>query len=236
MRYPDDSHVIFIMGHKGTGKTQEGLSQLSQRSFDEKPWILLDFKHNDLVAQMPVNGIVSVHEHPPAEPGLWCAKVTLEDARKGGPLEQYFHRCLRQGNTGLFVDEGRRIGGANDGFRAVIAEGRSQKVPVIFVCQRPVHVDTWCMSEADFFQVFNLVHPDDHARVWGVIPPNRLDFPTLRGAGKHHSFYYDVELDKLELIEPCDPFQVIYDRTLTRLPVFQDGAAPGSPPARRYRL
>lgn len=234
MDYADDSQVIYITGHRGTGKTQEGLYQLSQRSFDEKPWVILDFKHNDLASMMPVNAIVSVSDAPPTDPGLYCAKVTLEDAERGGHLERYFHKCLRQGNIGLFVDEGRRIGTANNGFRAVVAEGRSQKVPVIFVCQRPAFVDTWALSESDFIQVFNLIHPDDHERMWGFIPRDRLDFDQLRKAGKHHSWYYQVETDRLELASPCETFDEIHLRTLTRLPTFEDPPVPG--PERRIRL
>lgn len=234
MRLATDNERVFITGKTGTGKTTEGLWQLSQRSIDVMPWIIIDFKKDDLVAQLPVTALVSIREPPPREPGLYVAGATWEDAEPRGGIDSYLLAILAQGRTGIFIDEGQVMGQRSRGLRMVLTQGRQPQVPVIFLTQRPVNVDTYTLSEANILQIFLLIHPDDHARVAGYVPPDRLDFNELRRLGDHHSFWYDVDKDDLEIAAPCPPFTDVYDRILLRLPRYEDAPAEQLP--RRVRV
>ena len=109
MKEPDNSQRAVICGRTGSGKTHEGLHQLSDRSFDVMPWICLDFKANDLLARLPVTGLATMDEPPPREPGLYVVRTIWADSKPGGRLDRYLDQVLTQGNTGLFIDEGQQI-------------------------------------------------------------------------------------------------------------------------------
>jgi hypothetical protein len=227
VRLPDDSERALIAGHTGSGKTHEALHHLSQRSFDAMPWIILDFKGDDLVAAAPITAPASLDDMPPAEPGLYVVKCDHADGEPGGRVQRYIESCLDRGHVGLMVDEGLRLGQHNDGLRALLTQGRSKHCPLIFLTQRPLFVDTFALSESEYLQVFNLPHPDDRKRMQEFIPRDRLDFARLRAAGAHCSFWYDVRADDLLILAPAPALPVILNRIFTRLPVVID--QPGAP-------
>lgn len=233
MRLPDDSQRIVIVGHTGSGKTHEGLHQLSQRSIDTMPWVMIDQKGKDLVAQVPVTAPATLDGPVPTDPGLYAIRAGWEDINPGGPLDRYLLSVCEAGNTGVFIDEGQLLGQNNRGLRTLLTQGRSLGCPLIFVCQRPVFVDTFVFGCADYMQCFILHHPDDRDRIERHVPADKLDFGRLHGA-KHHSWYYDPAANTAELIGPAPPFNEIYDRILTRLPKYED--APDDPIPRRIRV
>lgn len=235
MKLPTDSERIVIAGRTGSGKTTEALFHLSQRSM-EFPWIIVNFKTapDDPIARMPVTAIRELGDGPPAEPGVYLVNCTWTDATPNGPLDRYLLDVLAQGHTGVLIDEGRRMGQQSRGLRTILAEGRSAYVPLIFLTQRPAHVDTFAFSEAEYFQFFQLQHPDDHDRIEQWVPRDRLDFDALRELGMHHSFWYDLRNDVVEILPPCPPFEVVYQRLLVALPRFEDAA--GNPVPRRVRV
>jgi len=235
MQLPTDSERILIAGHTGSGKTHEALHHLSQRSIDEKPWIILDFKGDDLVSSVPVTAPADKHAPPPVDPGLYVVRVSWEDAEPGGLVDRYLLAICDQRRTGVFIDEGQMLGHRNRGIRTLLTQGRSYECPLIFVTQRPCYVDTFAFSEADYLQLFLLTHPDDKERVAGYVPRDRLDFDRLRAAGEHRSFLYDVRHDRIEILEPAPPFGDIYDRILTRLPTYEEEGAGDTLP-RRVRV
>lgn len=233
MIMPTNSQHIMILGKNGTGKTTEALWHLSQRDFD-RPWIIIDFKRDELVNSLPVTALASIEDKPPSDPGLYVVHATWQHAEPRGRLEKYFYEIMDQKRTGILIDEGQRIGQHNPGFRTVLFEGRQPEVCMIYLTQRPSFIDTVAMSEPAFFQIFMLQHIDHWRRLWEVIEEERLDPARLREAGDHHSYYWDSNHDTLEILAPCPAFPVIYDRILTVLPRYQDAAS--EPLPRRIRV
>ncbi len=234
MRLPTDSQRVLIAGRTGSGKTMEGLHHLSQRSIGEKPWICLDFKGDDLVSMLPVSAAVTIHDPVPTEPGLYVVRAEIEDHGKGGPVEDYLYSIYRNGNTGLFIDEGIMLGQHNRGLRTLLTQGRSKGCPLIILTQRPVNIDVYALSESEFIQVFYLQIPDDQDRILKYVPPEQLDFRKLRDRGLYYSAWYDVLANRLDILQPCPSFQQIYDRILTRLP--KVAVDPAAVPPRRVRI
>ena len=218
MRLPTDNERILIAGHTGSGKTHEALHHLSQRSFDSMPWIILDFKGDDLVAACPITAPADLDAPLPDEPGVYVVPCKAVDGEPGGRVQAYIESCLTRGDIGLFIDEGIRLGQHNPGLRALLTQGRSKRCPCIFLTQRPIYVDTFALSESEYLQVFPLPHPDDRKRMGEFIPRDRLDFDRLRQAGPHHSFLYDVRADELEILAPSPPLSEILNRMFIRLP------------------
>lgn len=234
IRLPSDSQRLVVVGRPGSGKTQEMLHHISQRSFTEMPWIMIDFKGDDLVSALPVSAEVSIHDRPPSEPGLYVAKARIEDHDKDGPLSDYFMRIFDQGSTGCLIDEGLMVGQRNQGLRMLLTQGRSRLCPVVTGTQMPFNIDTTIFATAEFIQVFYIQHPEHQKRISQYVPPHILNFDTLRDAGLHHSVWYDVIADQGVLLRPCPEFARIADRVLTRLPVIEDPPPEMAP--RRVRL
>ena len=239
VRLATDSEGIVFAGRRGTGKTTEALNELSQRSFDEMPWVTFDFKHNDLLAACPVNGIVSLYDPPPTDPGLWTVRVKPEDFEQatGGRLDRYFEAMVDRGNIGALIDEGQLLGQQNRGLRSLIILGRSKRVPYLFVCQRTVRVETTVWSESEIFHFFQFQHPRDYEVLADHIDPDTFNADTLRAYPPRHSFRYEPVTGQHDILPPCDPFEVIRERILARLPVYEhEGGPPRWLPETRVRL
>lgn len=240
-RAPTDDELVVVTGRRGSGKTLGALHQLSHRSFDEKPWFLLDFKHDDLAAKIPTTEPpMRPYDDLPADPGLYAVQCDIDDAGKDSEVDRLLCEIYEHGNMGVMIDEGMFLGQQNTGLRRIALAGRSRGVPLIFVTQRLMKCDTDALAEFDWCQTFQHVHPDDIDRVGDFIPRNRVDFEALQRRGKYHSYVYHAPEDDLRIHAPGDDFQAVYDRILRRLPVYATEAealaASHIPPPRRARV
>src|ERR1700743_3541616 len=136
-RLPDDSELVVITGRRGSGKTMGGLDQLSRRGFDERPWFVLDYKHDDLASKIPTSAPPMRPDDPiPSDPGIYAVKCDVNDAGKDSEVDRLLCELYEHGNCGVFVDEGMMLGQYNAGLRRIALLGRSRSVPMIFVPQR----------------------------------------------------------------------------------------------------
>jgi len=106
------------------------------------------------------------------------------------------------GRTGVYVDEGYMIPNKERWFRALLTQGRSKHIPMIVLSQRPVDMDLYVFSEADFIQSFDLNYDKDCQRVEQYMKRRNapaLDFDALK---RYQSFYYDVAEKQLVILNP----------------------------------
>lgn len=219
MRFPDDTDRQVIVGATGSGKTHAALWHLSRRDYDTKPWIIYDFKYDDLIGEMP-----NVHhtdlKHVPERPGIY---VVHPHPGAGDAVTDHMWRIWEQGNTGVYVDEGYMIESGNKAFRSLLTQGRSKHIPMIVLSQRPVWIDRFTMTEAGYHQIFRLQHNDDYKVVMGVVPFQSQ--PWFKRGGyrvpprlpRHHSYYYDVGEDELQHLGPVPDRDAIMDTFARRL-------------------
>lgn len=206
MRLPDDSHRATIYGKTGSGKTIAALWQLSHRSYDTKPWIVLDFKGDINISQIPYTKEFAIGDTP-QEPGIWLAHPIPEvDDEK---VEKTLWGIWRNENTGLYVDEGYMVPKKSSAYKALLTQGRSKHTPVITLTQRPVWMSRFAISEADFHQVFFLSDSDDRKVVQRFIP-----YDIDARLPEFHSYYYDVGTEDLLALAPvpalaeiCETFE-----------------------------
>lgn len=158
MRLPTDQHRTTVIGSTGSGKTQFACWLLSSRDFDRKPWVIFDFKEDDLIAELGAKEI-KITAKPPKKPGLYVVRPEAEFQNK--EIEAFLMACHEQENIGLFIDEGYMIPKGSRAFRKILTQGRSRRVPVICLTQRPAWIDRFVFSEANFFAVFRLTDEDD---------------------------------------------------------------------------
>lgn len=240
-RLANDSEVVVIAGRRGSGKSMGALHQLSQRSFDQRPWFLLDFKHDDIAARVPTSAPpLAPDDDLPSDPGIYAVRCDPNDAGRNSEVDNLLSEIYDMGNAGVLIDEGMFLGQQNRGLRQIALLGRSRSVPLIFVTQRFMKCDTDALAETDFVQSYHQAHPDDVERLRDFIPKNRINFDELARRGEYYSYNYHIPKDDLRIEAPGPDFQTIYERILERLPVYVDDeaelAASHVPPRRRLRL
>ena len=190
-----------IVGATGSGKTHAAMWHLSRRSYDTKPWIVYDFKTDELINSVPGATHLRVDSPVPERPGLYIVHPHPAD---GDYVEAQMWSIWQRGNVGVYIDEGYMVGKNNHAFRALLTQGRSKHVPMIVLSQRPVWMDRFVFSESEFFQIFRLQHKKDVASVQEFIPHD-----LSKRLPEYHSYYYDVGADKMVVLGPVPKQQEI---------------------------
>jgi hypothetical protein len=220
IRLPGPTHKLAIVGRTGSGKTVAAIWHLSNADFDERPWIILDYKNDELI-----NGIARAelihYDELPDEPGIYILKVLPGEEEQ---VSEWFKRVWEHENLGVLIDEGYMIDPRDQWFNACLTQGRSKQISMIILSQRPVWLSRFVFSEADFFQIFDLTHSKDMDKVREYVRDDerqQLEKPLAR----HNSFYYDVGRRRLETFGPVpdqDELIATIDKRLEEMTVVYD--------------
>ena len=220
IRLPGPTHRVAIVGRTGSGKTVAAIWHLSNADFTERPWILLDYKNDELI-----NGIeraeLTSYEEIPDLPGIYILKVMPGDEER---IEEWFHQVWERENLGILIDEGYMIDPRSQWFNACLTQGRSKKIEMIILSQRPVWLSRFVFSEADFFQVFDLTHSKDMDKVSEYIRDDERQ-QLQRPLAPFHSYFYDVGRRQLETLGPVPEaaeLLVVIDERLAELDLVDD--------------
>jgi hypothetical protein len=226
MRLPDDSQRLTVVGRTGSGKTQAAVWHLAHRSWDVMPWIVFDFKLDELLNSIP--GAVHINtEDLPIDPGIYLVHPHPDDL---GAVRAQMRRIWEARNIGVYVDEGYMVcspTSPNPEFRALLTQGRSLNIPVITLSQRPVWLDRFVYSESDFYQVFTLNDRRDRQTIASYIPEGEADLDER--LPDFYSWYYDVGRDELVKLKPV-PDQAgilaIFEERLEEMEEEEEAAPP----------
>jgi hypothetical protein len=202
IRLPKPSQHIAIVGRNGSGKTQAALWHLSKMPFDKRPYIAIDFKGDEHINSIWKARELALDAPIPRAPGIYIVHPTPSDA-KAGLVDQFLWKIYEQENTGLWIDEGYMLGDSN-AFETLLTQGRSKRIPIITLAQRPVWVSRFVFSESMFYQIFALTDRRDKKTVEQFAPVN-MD----QKLPEFHSLYYDVGSDKLSYLAPVPDEETI---------------------------
>lgn len=189
IRFPDNSHRTVIIGPTGCGKTVFGvwlLSTCCTLDFQRYPVFIFDFKGDELIAKIEdVGGAkeIDIRKSPPKKPGLY---ILRPHPHEGELVEQFLWKVWANGKSGLYFDEGYMVAKSN-ALNAILTQGRSKKIPVVILAQRPVWLSRFTFSEAQFFAIFSLIDKRDRDTVQSFISTD-LQQHRL----PYHSLWYDV--------------------------------------------
>lgn len=195
IRLPKSSQHIAIVGRNGSGKTQAALWHLSQRPLDRRPYIAIDFKGDEHINAIERARYIGLGDEIPRVPGVYILQPTPLDAKQGR-VEEFLWRIYERGNTGLWIDEGYMLGDSS-AFETLLTQGRSKRIPIITLAQRPVWVSRFVFSESMFYQIFSLTDKRDKKTVESFAPIN-MDSRLP----EFHSWYYDVGVDRVTGLKP----------------------------------
>lgn len=209
--FPNDSHRVAITGRTGSGKTLAAIWHLSGQPFEKKPWVMINTKgdpHLNAIESMPGCVNLSLSDSV-GKRGIFSIQPRPDQLEE---LDTFLWRIWARGNCGVFADEGYMIGNIPS-FNALLTQGRSKRIPMMVLSQRPVWLSRFVFSEADFYQIFNLNHREDRKKVGEYVRDLYADYMLP----DYHSLWYDVGRDQVNIFAPVPSRDVILDTFKARL-------------------
>ena len=159
-RWPHNDEHAAIVGRNGTGKSQFGAYVLSKRDLKNNINIIIDYKGEELFSKLERAREIGLNEQPD-KPGLYILKSS---PHLNEETEAWLWGTWEREHRGLFIDEGYMV--PDDGaFRAILTQGRSKRIPVITLSQRPVEISRFVFSEASHVALFHLNDERDEKTV-----------------------------------------------------------------------
>jgi hypothetical protein len=190
-----------VIGQTGSGKTILGAWLLSKQRFDKRPWVCLDYKHEELwdkVGDPPMRPLRM--GQMPGKTGLYRLPVRPD---QDDELERWLWKVWERGNIGLFADEVSLVN-SKAAFKAILRQGRSKRIPVIVCTQRPVDCDREVFTEAQYRAFFGLEDARDYQVIRGLFGDRDIRDQVTR-LKRHWSLWYDVRQRSLTTLQPVPP-------------------------------
>lgn len=198
-----------IIGSTGSGKTQLAVWLLSSRDFDRRPWVIFDFKGDELIEAINPHEI-NIYGPPPKKPGLYVVRPIPQ--RDDKAVEDFLWKCWAQEYIGIYIDEGYMLGARNPALNACLTQGRSKSIEMIILSQRPVWMSKFVFSESNYFAIMNLTLADDRKYVQGYIGGHEISLLP-----KYHSLWYDGDGQKGTVLAPVPGRDELLSRFENRL-------------------
>jgi DNA helicase HerA-like ATPase len=211
-KLPNLTQRLTVIGSTGSGKTRFGVWALSESGFDKQPFVILDYKRDDLIEQVDRAREIGLNEVPKA-PGLYVLRPTpvVHDEH----VENWLWKVWAKGHVGLYADEAYMLPKGSPAFNAILTQGRSKRIPVTTLTQRPSWVSRFVFSEANHYAIFNLSDGDDVKTTQRFVPKQHgsLEEPLPR----FHSRYFDRDANELHILKPVPSDDDILGRLHERL-------------------
>lgn len=216
-KLPGTSQRVTIVGRTGSGKTWFGAWLLSKAPFHKQPYVIVDYKGDKLLRSIDKVEELSLSEKLPSKPGLFTVRPALHEETE---MEAWLWSVWQHERVGLYFDEAFML--PNSGYsrrgalQAILTQGRSKKIPVISLVQRPSQISLFVFSEADYYAVFHLNRKQDRKTMMDL--GDKLDVVDLK---PYHSKWYDVGGDISFDMLPVPDGEVIAQQITDRLKVKQ---------------
>lgn len=211
---PGASDRTIIVGQTGGGKTWFGVWLLSWQDIARRPWVVVDYKREALFKELgrqTWRSILTPDSQPPRKPGLHLIQPFESD---DDAMDSFLWRIWRRGNVGLYIDEGMMVpAGRGSAMRSILTQGRSLKIPVIALSQRPVEIDRFFFSESQFFAEFFLIDREDRKTVARYTPFDPDDVPE-----RFHCHWYNAKSQDVSYLAPVPDRTTFLDRLRANAP------------------
>ena len=196
LKLPSDQQHILLIGKNGSGKTRAAVWHLAQKDLENEQWFVINHKREEMINSIPGAVFMGMDKVPPkgkAGVYIYTPKPGADDAA----VDQILGYVYDTENIGTYIDEGYMISPRSSQLNSLYTQGRSKHCPVITLSQRPAYISRLAVSEATFFQVFNLIDRRDRKLIGEFLPCDleRLMVP-IEGRPRllkdYHSVYFDT--------------------------------------------
>ena len=195
--FPSIDQRVLVLGSTGSGKTTLGAWLLSLAPFDRMPYVIVDYKRDELLNSIDRRREIGFNTIP-SKPGVYHLKpnpVSDDDA-----MEDWLIRAWRKTNIGLYTDEALRLPTRQTGaYESILTQGRALNIPVISLSQRPVDLSRYAFSETNHVAVFRLTDMRDRKKVAEYIPALQPDYQLP----EYHSIWYNVNKNRKFVMTPA---------------------------------
>lgn len=196
LKLPSDQQHILLIGKNGSGKTRAAVWHLAQKDLEREQWFVINHKREEMINSIPGAVFMGMDKVPPKGKNgvyIYTPKPGADDAAVDALLGYVYDTE----NIGTYIDEGYMISPRSNELNSLYTQGRSKHCPVITLSQRPAYISRLAVSEATFFQVFNLIDRRDRKLIGEFLPCDleRLMVPqggNPRLLKDYHSVYYDT--------------------------------------------
>jgi hypothetical protein len=213
-RLPDLTQRVSVSGRTGSGKTRFSAHLLSKAAFHKQPFVIVDFKGEELFMLTDSIRELGMHEKLPSKPGVYIIRPGISAESKEA-LNAWLENVWRKERIGLYFDEFAHVPyrGKLNAIEGILMQGRSKKIPLIACTQRPCHCTRFLFSEADYHCAFNLTLRADQERIEEYIGAKRLVKPFK----PFHSGWFDIAQHNYWELLPCPSDDIILGRFEDRL-------------------
>lgn len=199
---PKNDQRVTVIGRTGSGKTVFGAWLLSISDFMRIPRVIVDYKGDELLGSIERIEEIGLDEIP-AHGGLYIVRPHLDES---DAVEEWLRAIWQRERVGLYFDEAYML--PNSGYNhrqgalaLIMTQGRSKKIPVISLIQRPSQINLFVLSEADYYAVFHLNRRADKKKVEDMA--DTLDDTSISALPQYHSLWYDVPRDRRFMMLPA---------------------------------
>lgn len=210
---PGANDRTIVIGGTGTGKTVGGAWILSKQRIDKRPWILMDYKDEELwdrVGDPPIRELRLGSLPKSGKGGLYRVRINPGQEEQ---VEDWLWSIWERGNIGLFCDEATLLP-QKAAMKGILRQGRSRLIPVIACTQRPVEIDREFFTESQYKMIFKLDDVRDYKTVQmftgGVNVEQRLP--------PHWSYWVDTKQGHSWKLKPTPPPKEIASQLRDNVP------------------
>lgn len=214
-RLPDNSQHIAIVGRNGTGKSRAALWHLSTKDLSNQKWVIIDYKREPDFGNIETAKYIGFDDDI-KENGVYIIQPMPNQVEE---MDAFLYKIHAQENMGVLVDEGYMLRDNEVAFNALLTQGRSKRIPLIVLSQRPSWISRFVFSESTFYQVFALNDRRDRKTVTEFIDfgEGKRDYRNVNSLPPFHSWYYDVGEDSLIIAAPVPDLDETMESINTKL-------------------
>lgn len=213
---PTDQDRVAIVGATGSGKSTFAFWLFGETAnYDRMPWIIIDYKGEEIVQALLKNKdafLVSLDKPVPTKPGIYVVRPTPRDPEQ---ILNYLWLIYANGRCGVIFDElmmvPKQYDIHNNPVQALLTQGRSKRIPLYLLAQRPARVNISTFSEATFIAEFRLYKKDDLIRVQEYIPENNPIFADRKPLPRYYCKWWDSRREMALVLKPAPGASEILD-------------------------